>query len=278
MKNIILFAFCVGSFYCNSQITLTHNVGDNFIGTSIYGCSDTGLRWSRVFNLSDFGITENLELNSVTTAMRVSDVNGIHVEVNIYEVDENFPDSFDESNLIDSSQEVDVFYQGDNHALVQIDFDEIIVVPQGTEMILVEIKQTEGDVVFLSGTANDNDLSWFKSDASGCNPSSYTSTVGLGRPDARFYIKAIGEEVLSVSDFDITKITLYPNPTADIIEISGVQESEIYSFTIYDVNGRLLLQKMETSKVNIASYPGGIYFAEVKLASGFSETRKIVKR
>jgi len=278
MKTIYTLSFILFGIGVNlAQITLTHSVGNNPIQTSIYGCNDTGLRWSRVFVLEDFGIENEFALRSGFTALRVSDATGIGYRYNVYEVDENFPNSFDESNILGSSQMQIVPFSSSNIVISNLEFEEPIIIPEGIERILVEIKQEIGDVVFMAGTSQDNDFSWFKSDALGCDPSEYTTTDDLNRPDARFYINVTGEELLSIEDNTKVKLKLYPVPSQDFIEIDGIESYPLAEIRIYDIKGQLLSSFKDQSKINISEYDVGIYFLSILDVDGNSQTERFIK-
>ena len=60
----------------------------------------------------------------------------------IYKIDNNFPNSFSETDLIGSSQAKEVSPNiNRNSQIIQVNFDTPIVVPAGVERILVEVKK-----------------------------------------------------------------------------------------------------------------------------------------
>lgn len=270
----ILFIFA-SSLICTSQIILTHNVGDNANEVNIYGCNDTGLRWARDFYLADFDITEEFHISSITHAWRIDDVNGIPYEYNFYEIDDNFPDTFDETKLIVSSGGHKGIYLG-GITYEEEFFDPPLVIPNDVERILVEIKQTDQEVVFFAGTEDDENISWIKSDAGGCPPDNYEPAPS---PDARFYIKVTGENVpLSVEDYAATELEIYPNPSSDYIYISSPQE--ITSVVIYDINGMMQITHSDQpiSKIDINKLASGIYFVVVNDGQDSNVVKQILKR
>ena len=75
---------------------------------------------------------------------------------------------------------------------------------------------------------------------------------------------------LSNDDFDISKISVYPNPASDILNISlGKNIDNIRSITLYDLNGKLITQVNEddnehNAKLNVSSLNSGIYVLKVE--------------
>lgn len=84
--------------------------------------------------------------------------------------------------------------------------------------------------------------------------------------------------VLSNPIFEIDdSITIYPNPTASILNIDS--DFTIESMELYDVQGRILetvLVSEKITKLDISSKSKGIYFLKIKSEKG-SKVEKVVK-
>lgn len=155
----------------NTNINLSHNVGDYPIQTRMFSCKSSTQKWARKFELSDFNINENEEFIITRGMVGLSGVDyGSQVQFNIYEIDQNFPSSFSESNLIGSSQVKNVPYfsykwEGARAKLILVDFETPIIIPADVKTILVEVTKSMsyGDgAVFIAGTEQDNDESWYR--------------------------------------------------------------------------------------------------------------------
>ena len=74
-------------------------------------------------------------------------------------------------------------------------------------------------------------------------------------------------------------LTIYPNPTNDIINIKGNENTENEIF-IYNVNGQVLLSKHFSNKnieqVDLSALPRGIYFLKIS-GQDFVKVEKIIK-
>lgn len=72
-------------------------------------------------------------------------------------------------------------------------------------------------------------------------------------------------------------VQIYPNPFTDLITITGSSNS--LHVKIYAVNGSLQLEKQvpNQSIVNLAKFPSGVYFVEVRTETSL-ERRRVVKR
>lgn len=210
-------------FTLNAQITLTHNVGNTPIQTDMYSC-ENGQLWSRTFRLSDFGISNNDKfiINSGQIALYNS-FGGSSLQFDIYKIDSNFPSSFSITNFIGSSQIVNIPIIGDAPEILNITFDNPIIIPDGTERILVQVKklydvnQHDTSIVHIAGTQYDNDISWY----AGCQiANALTNTENLDPPvsNANFFINVTGE-ILSTNDLG-PQTTLTHNLCDDLIEVN----------------------------------------------------------
>jgi gliding motility-associated-like protein len=182
-----------------STTRLSHNLCDDIIKTNIHSCTSAYIYWARDFYLSDFGISNDETYTITSGQIGINEVGWLpEISFNIYEIDNNFPTSFSETDSIGSSQ-----YQqlspniGRDSEIVQVEFETPIVVPANVKRILVEVHKgiVYGDgVAFIAGSTVDKGESWQR----GCIPLSggpyneYVSTDFFGKPDANFYINVTG--------------------------------------------------------------------------------------
>ncbi|SDF03202.1 ELWxxDGT repeat protein [Epilithonimonas hungarica] len=86
------------------------------------------------------------------------------------------------------------------------------------------------------------------------------------------------DEAMAVTDFSKNQFSVYPNPVADIINISG--DSQISSVQVYDYSGKLLLGNPANTKklqMNVSSLPKGNYVIKI-LSEQKSSSYKIIKK
>jgi gliding motility-associated-like protein len=185
--------------FSNGPVTrLSHNTCGEILRTNIFSCSSSYLYWSRTFTLADFGISTNEEYVITKGQVAVSGVGWLpEINFRIYEIDENFPASFSEDNLIWSSQ-----YQQlspaitDHPEVIEVEFDTPITVPAGVERILVEVHKgiVYGDALaFVGGTTVDNDVSWQRGCIVNATPvNGFVTATDMGYPNSNFYINVTG--------------------------------------------------------------------------------------
>jgi len=223
------------SFQCiNAQIKLTHNIGTTPIETGMVSCEEDE-SWSRVFNLSDFGITTNEQFIIRSGEVAISkSYNGAYLGFGIFSIDENFPES---SPVYLGGGGNMLLHQIDSPQIVHFDFSKPFVVPAGVERILVTVGKSvdfynpNSAEVIIAGTAEDTGDSWYK----GCRKYySYTSTtdIDVPVPNANFYINVTGEKH-SASNYG-SNTTLTHNFCDEVIKTMNHSCSSSYTYFARD--------------------------------------------
>ncbi len=81
---------------------------------------------------------------------------------------------------------------------------------------------------------------------------------------------------LSVDDYYLSTVSIYPNPATNLVEISGLQdEASIQVFSM--IGKQLIQQKLIDNKIDITNLPIGIYFIKVTTDKG-QITKRLVKQ
>ena len=175
----------------NAQIKLKTNVGDDFIDSGMSRCVYDE-NWSKIFTLSDFGIgpDEQFHITKGEVGVMKSE-EGVTLNFGVYRIDENFPEA--KPWLIGGSWTY--LPAIDSPEIVTFELQNSIVVPAGTERIMLVVGRNYGgnpEDFQIAGTQEDTSGSWFQ----GCREYyDYILTSELENPvpDANFYITAIGE-------------------------------------------------------------------------------------
>lgn len=84
----------------------------------------------------------------------------------------------------------------------------------------------------------------------------------------------------STENFNDLEITVYPNPTTDIVNIDI--EEKIIGYFIYNEAGQKLQAKTQTThgvqQLNLEGFASGVYFVALKTETGKTATLKVVKK
>ncbi|WP_299115009.1 FG-GAP-like repeat-containing protein [uncultured Winogradskyella sp.] len=84
--------------------------------------------------------------------------------------------------------------------------------------------------------------------------------------------------VLTVEDETLTDMVIYPNPVDDILTIETAADITDKIATVFDINGRKVLnQKLTSNTLKVSSLQSGIYFLRLE-SNGKSMKRKFIKR
>lgn len=197
-----------------STTRLSHNFCDDLVKTINNSCSYSYIYAGRDFYLEDFGISDEEEFIITEGQLAYSYAEwGAAVQFNIYNIDDNFPDSFSELELIGSSQMYDLAYFNTFGAIKteNMKFDNPIIVPAGTKRVLVEIfKGILGGgsgLLHIAGTQTDDGApTWYRGCLAGSNyinsdeMTTYSSWPGK---DYNFYINVTGNVNHVTNNFEM---------------------------------------------------------------------------
>jgi len=275
MKKItLLFAAVLSAVAIQAQTTLTHNTDDTITATNSVACQGGDNLQARVFILDDFGISGDFEITE--GAIGVQSISAdVNLTVNIYIVDDLFPTGFPGSATLLGSQMVIVPF-GSDLTIVDYTFDTPVVVPAGTERILVEVAQElDGISWFIGGTAGQVDHPWLASVQ--CEVFDYLAPADIGFPDAHYYITVTGDESLSLGDNLLSQVSIFPVPATDVINVKAPSSIEITEVALFDLLGRNTGATISNGQINVSDLSRGVYMLTVKTSEG-TLTQKVVKK
>ena len=101
--------------------------------------------------------------------------------------------------------------------------------------------------------------------------------AGCMYSESRFAYVTEDCEVLSVSENDPQKFSIYPNPTSSKIYVSG-NSLEVASVKIFSTQGKLI-QKLNniSDEIDVSQLNSGMYFVEIRTFEGVRNIRKFIK-
>lgn len=107
----------------------------------------------------------------------------------------------------------------------------------------------------------------------------YNANIGQGTREY-FQSRVPGQEKFDFSpeassDVELTGITMYPNPADTSFVIRGLEMSS--DVTIHDMNGKLVMSKMEyeNGEINVSQLQTGLYFVNISNDGG-NTTKKLI--
>lgn len=147
------------------------------------------------------------------------------------------------------------------------------------------------EVTFVNSSVNADTYSWDFGDSNTSteeNPIHTYSEIGDYEVELEVikcgithtYITTVSVSSLSLDEFQLSKIKVYPNPTQNMLFIDGVDLSILDSIKFYDLLGRPIDLNFPTNKnsADISNLSSGHYFLELKTKNGLKEVRKVLKK
>ena len=79
---------------------------------------------------------------------------------------------------------------------------------------------------------------------------------------------------LSVDDFKLNMIQVYPNPTEDLLLIKGIN---VQFLKIIDSSGKTILEQNRSNSIKIKEFAKGIYYIQIRTSTNKFVTKKFIK-
>lgn len=95
-----------------------------------------------------------------------------------------------------------------------------------------------------------------------------------GRIVLSMYMQSTNQ-LLAVKDVSTVDVSVYPNPTADFVNIKS--DKKVRNVIIYSLDGRRL-NEIKGSKVDLSSYPSGAYLLDITLEDGTQFKHKVIRK
>ena len=136
---------------------------------------------------------------------------------------------------------------------------------------------------YITAVAVDNDGNYVTGGAFQAvlftNNANLNQLVSSGGND--FFVAKLAASVcgtpVSTEEFNTIAINVYPNPTANIVNVETTEP--LAGYTIYDALGRVIRESMfgNSNQINLETASNGVYFIKVTTTNGNVGTVKVVK-
>ncbi|WP_165851730.1 peptide-N-glycosidase F-related protein [Chryseobacterium pennipullorum] len=90
------------------------------------------------------------------------------------------------------------------------------------------------------------------------------------------YMQGKSDVTLNVKDIRTVDVNIYPNPTADFVNIQS--KVEVASISVFNTEGRKLAETYRENKIDLSAYSTGVYFLNIVLKDGTSFKHKIIRK
>ena len=103
--------------------------------------------------------------------------------------------------------------------------------------------------------------------------SSDVGAFGMNTP-AYFCIDNVGNYPLSTAEISGNKFSVYPNPSANFINLKSLENNGEYSISIFDICGKVIIHNLKNPKqIDISSFIKGQYLMKIQTKEGIINER-----
>lgn len=293
MKKItFLIAVTFLSFGVYAQQTLSHSTSqvpvgaggvacasnpDQIPGTGDEGISDNVLY--RAYTPSEFEFTGDFTAMGIGFIAVFNDIGGSNPTVTNTVRLFTSSDVFPAGTLTEIASKTFDVTPADDGVAFEIMFDSPVVVDASTELIVaVDIAANPGppnnyDFRIAVNSDGEDDPSYLSSTA--CGLTSPGTFADIAFPDNHLILNLIGDETLGTNDFSLAKISVFPNPVNDVININLPSNLVLNGATLYDVFGRNTGGAIDNGKMNVSNLASGVYVLNIETTEG-TLSRKVV--
>lgn len=170
--------------------------------------------------------------------------------------------------IAEAAQVIEYGEEGYQEAIIY-QFEEPVFIPSGSYFAgYRQSNQSEGIIIGLDFNTQGNAGRLFFNDGSGWNPTILAEQASLMiRP--MFTTPGYEDLVTGTRRYREETVTLHPNPATDRLNV-GFRGSDEGEVTVYDLQGRQVLQKRVTSPatLDVSSLPDGLYVLAVRITDG----------
>lgn len=276
-KSKILFLFIISlQVVCSQEIALSQNL-DNTVQQGSVICSAEDITdnvYMRAYDLAALGYSE-FEVSSVDFGIFnvTNDDANYTVEVIIYQAN-----TFPGGNLTQiTSLDVPVSDM-DNGTLKNVPIsasisDNFLVF--AVSAIRTGIIGNQNQLIIGTNSSGETAPGYYLSNSCGYDTPTVVSTL-FPPPEIHLVMQVTGSPRLSLPEKQDDFISVYPNPTNDVINVKLLNSDSIEKVRIYSVTGKLLCEGKE-SIINLSNFSKGLYLLKVETVSGKSTVKRIEK-
>ncbi|TXJ00314.1 peptide-N-glycosidase F-related protein [Chryseobacterium sp. WX] len=90
------------------------------------------------------------------------------------------------------------------------------------------------------------------------------------------YMQGKSNTALNVKEIKTVDVNIYPNPTADFVNVKS--KVEVSSISLFNMEGRKLSETYKENRIDLSLYSTGVYFLHIVLKDGTAFKHKIIKK
>ena len=245
-------------------VSCTADVGDG--GSDNY--------FFRAYELSAYGVIGDVEI--VGLEFIPSDTEAMEITIMAWDF-VGFPGNFDITNMPPPIAIGTVNVTSANQGqIVRAEFDTPAIGNEDSNIVIAVVQLDETFPFYLAVGETATKPTWLASE--GCDITQPLAMADLGFPDAHHIINLIYNESLSVGDNLSENISVYPNPTSGVFNISIPSNVEVLKSSLVDVLGKTTGVVYGNGQMNVAALSPGIYFMKLETNLGTYNKKVVVRK
>ena len=207
-------------------------------------------------------------------------INGTAFDHNTYSEPTEYYHQYPQTTTLIAGQSYDFYTFTSSEAVVAIwmDYNQNNIFEESEYVELINSFDTQNTTSFtVSNTSNTGQVKMrVRSRAyySSINPNDACTSFGSG--ETRDYVFTITNNLGTEDPHTSSKtISIYPNPTADFINIQS--QTAVRNVAVYNMMGQMVLNS-SSEKIDVSNLFAGTFIVEVTLVDGIKNVRKVVKK
>src|SRR5690606_28818516 len=244
----------------NAQVTLTQSVDPVNVTDGGVACwsNTTGEyrenSFFRSYNLAEYGVVGDFNITNVQYGQRSAD-DGKVITLNIY--------TASSLNLATATL---TLVESTTHISSAADDISLVSVPMTATVpanSIIAFEVMAGDSGAATGQtyfpgindAGQNAPSYLE--ATACGITAPADTAGVSAA-SQYVMNVIGNDALSIDEFGLKSVSIFPNPVMDELKIHISDATRINTIEIYSITGQIIFKRTYSNSLDVSNLKAGI--------------------
>ncbi len=164
----------------------------------------------------------------------------------------------------------------ENNLLIEIDLSQNPLLSwlsaSNNQLTIIDLRNGNNNQLSTLDTTNNPNLACFMVDDKNNIPSSWNVD-----PDTNFMETNAECDLLSNSDLNKTKFSIYPNPTSKFLNLEFSSDIKIIKTYLINTTGQITNINISNKSINISNLNTGLYFLKIETNEGIF-TKKFIRK
>ena len=256
------------------ETVLTQNTDTNMLGTGVT-CPDSDNFFFRAYEMGANGVTGNVSVKAVE--FYISNM-GQDRELTVYAWDfVGFPSGFDINDL---PTPLAIGYvnveANDVGQRLRVEFDTPGIANEDSNIVIAINSPAGFGDFYVATTFAETKTAYLAADNCGITMPSPPADEGF--PDSKYLIDLVIDDALSVDNVWTSNVSVYPNPSSNVFNISLPSNVEVLNSSLVDILGKTTGVVYNNGQMNVSSLAPGVYFMNLETNLGAYNQKVVVKQ